>query len=191
MDIGIIASDADNTYYEKSVTLLGHKPVLIKKSLLLDTIKGLIISGKEGDLKNSLLSQVEVRAKVRQKALSGMAVLGVAGGVKIIASSHKSDKIPEALDLIDITVSSAPAALLSFNTEINIPALGNEPVQAQFLQSPIILECQPNVGILAVLDERIVLARQGDFLACTFYPFSNKDFRILEYFIGMVQETQT
>lgn len=187
MNIGIIARDTDIVTYCQVLTLLGYEPVIINKTYELDSIKGLIISGDQNYLEQSLLNRQETLAKIRQRAMSGMAVLGIASGVSLLAGQnpHKSYK---TLDIMDITVDADPCSSTAFNAELSISALGPEPVQARFLQAPLILACQPNVGILAMFQEKIVLARQGDFLACTFYPILTDDFRVLKYFTTMVED---
>jgi 5'-phosphate synthase pdxT subunit len=187
MSIGIIARDTDITKYCQVITLLGYKPVIINKNQEVDLIKGLIISGDQGDLENSFLKEKETLAKIRDRATSGMAVLGISAGV-VLLSRPKPERTQPVLGIMDIDADAGPENCESFEAELLISALGPWPVQAYFQQAPIILACRPNVGIMALYKEKIVLARQGDFLACTFYPVLTEDFRIFEYFTKMVQD---
>lgn len=190
MDIGIITSDKDYAFYGKAITLLGYNPIMINKAQQLDAVQGLIICGEDEDLHNSQLIKKDINKEITKRALSGMAVLGIAGGVSFMASCYKTEKVFPALGLMDITVCADPEGQEPFITELNIPALGSELVPAKFKKAPKILKCQPNVGILAVYGNSIVLVRQGDFLACTFYPVMIRDLRVLKYFFDMVKETQ-
>ncbi|MGI6120437.1 MAG: pyridoxal 5'-phosphate synthase glutaminase subunit PdxT, partial [Desulfosporosinus sp.] len=44
----------------------------------------------------------------------------------------------------------------------------------------------PNVGILAEYNGRIVFARQGNLLACSFHPELSQDLRVHQYFLDMI-----
>lgn len=75
----------------------------------------------------------------------------------------------------------------SFEVAIAIPSIGDD-ITAVFIRAPHIVTIGEQVEILATYEERIVLARDGQFLGCSFHPELTDDVRILQYFIGMVNE---
>jgi pyridoxal 5'-phosphate synthase pdxT subunit len=59
-----------------------------------------------------------------------------------------------------------------------------------FIRAPHIVEAGEDVEILAKHNERIVLARHGQFLGCSFHPELTDDNRLTAYFIEMVKESK-
>ena len=59
----------------------------------------------------------------------------------------------------------------SFETELQVPILGDTPVHAIFIRAPIIEEIGPEVDVLARLDDgRIVAVREKNVIATSFHP---------------------
>lgn len=59
------------------------------------------------------------------------------------------------------------------------------PLEAVFIRAPVILEVGPEVRVLARLDSRPILVRQGLLLAGTFHPELTSDSRVHRYFCQM------
>jgi len=78
----------------------------------------------------------------------------------------------------------------SFEVELSIPSIGDD-INAVFIRAPHIVSIGDNVEILATYDNRIVLAKDGQFLGCSFHPELTADVRVLQYFINMVSEFTT
>ncbi len=59
----------------------------------------------------------------------------------------------------------------SFETDLEVPVLGERPVHAIFIRAPIVENVGPTVDVLARLDDgRIVAVRQGNVIATSFHP---------------------
>ena len=76
----------------------------------------------------------------------------------------------------------------SFETELNIQGL-DEPFVGVFIRAPHIVEAGENVEILAKHEGRIVAAREGQFLGCSFHPELTDDHRFTDLFIEMVKKS--
>jgi 5'-phosphate synthase pdxT subunit len=77
------------------------------------------------------------------------------------------------LPLLDVVVerNAFGRQLDSFETDLEVPILGERPVHAIFIRAPIIDEAGPEVDVLARLDDgRIVAVRQGNVIATAFHP---------------------
>ena len=83
----------------------------------------------------------------------------------------------------------------SFETDLSIPVLGEEPFPGVFIRAPIIEAVDNGVEVLARLPESasangpggaIVAAREGNILACAFHPELTEDFRFHLYFLSIV-----
>ncbi len=70
---------------------------------------------------------------------------------------------------------------------LNIKDIGEDFIGV-FIRAPHIVEVGENVEVLAMHNDRIVAARQGQFLGCSFHPELTDDARMAQYFVAMVEE---
>ena len=76
----------------------------------------------------------------------------------------------------------------SFEADLDIPALGQEPYPAVFIRAPYIVAAGDGVDVLATLaDGTIVAVRQDNLLATAFHPELTDDLRFHRYFLDMVE----
>jgi 5'-phosphate synthase pdxT subunit len=93
------------------------------------------------------------------------------------------------LGLVDLAVrrNAFGRQVASFETDLEVS--GEEaPLHAVFIRAPWVEEVGPNVEVLAVLDGRPVLAREGRFLLAAFHPELTDDTRLHERFLETVRE---
>jgi 5'-phosphate synthase pdxT subunit len=77
--------------------------------------------------------------------------------------------------------------LQSFETDLEIPPLGEEPFRAIFIRAPAIKSTGPGVDVLASLDNgTIVAARQDSLLVSCFHPELTTDDRFHRAFLEQV-----
>jgi 5'-phosphate synthase pdxT subunit len=75
----------------------------------------------------------------------------------------------------------------SFEAELSIPALGENPFPGVFIRAPVIEQANSEVEILARLDGGTsVAARQGKLLVSVFHPELTDDLRFHQYFLDIV-----
>jgi 5'-phosphate synthase pdxT subunit len=78
--------------------------------------------------------------------------------------------------------------LQSFETDIQINGLGDEPFRAIFIRAPAITSVGPTVKTLAKLENgTIVAAREGSLLVSCFHPELTTDDRFHRSFLEIVQ----
>ena len=95
----------------------------------------------------------------------------------------------EPLGLMDITVkrNAFGRQRESFETELNVPALGTKPFPGVFIRAPLIEQANGKVEVLAQLaDGTIVAAREGKMLALSFHPELTDDLRFHQYFLELL-----
>jgi 5'-phosphate synthase pdxT subunit len=79
----------------------------------------------------------------------------------------------------------------SFETDLPVPVLGDEPLHAVFIRAPLITRVGDGVAVLATLpDGRAVAARQDAMLVSSFHPELTDDNRLHRYFVEMVVSCQ-
>jgi 5'-phosphate synthase pdxT subunit len=71
----------------------------------------------------------------------------------------------------------------SFEADLDVPALGPDPVPVVFIRAPVIESVGPEVEVLARLDSGTVVAvRQGNLIATAFHPELTADDRFHRWF---------
>jgi 5'-phosphate synthase pdxT subunit len=95
----------------------------------------------------------------------------------------------EPLGVMDIIVrrNAFGRQVDSFETDLEVPALGDGPFPAVFIRAPIIEVVGSGVEILGKLpDGPVVAARQGKLVVSSFHPELTDDFRFHRYFSQIV-----
>ena len=152
----------------------------------------LIIPGGESTTISRLMIAYDLTKAVQERVDSGMAVFGTCAGMIMLARTITDGNGVQPLNLMDISVrrNAFGRQKDSFETDIRIEGLGNEPFHAVFIRAPLVETAGPEVKVLARLENgSIVAARQGRVLVSAFHPELTNDLRFHRYFVEMVQAT--
>lgn len=191
MKIGVLA--LQGAFREHCVVLAscGVEAVEIRKADELDEISGLILPGGESTTIGKLLVDWGIMDKIKQRAAQGMAIYGTCAGLILLAKTIYNSDQPR-LGLMDISVqrNAFGRQTESFETDLQVDEFGPEPVHAVFIRAPLIDKAGPDVKVLAKVEDKIVIARQGQFLATSFHPELTGDHRIHQYFINMIRNVK-
>jgi 5'-phosphate synthase pdxT subunit len=75
----------------------------------------------------------------------------------------------------------------SFEADLDVPALGEEPLHAVFIRAPVVTEVGPGVEVLATDPMgRTVAVREGRLLATAFHPELTGDRRFHRALVEMI-----
>lgn len=184
---GVLALQGDFLEHEISLRRLGAEPVDVRLPHDLDGIDALIIPGGESTTMGNLLDQHGLREPLCRLAAEGMPVWGTCAGMILLAKTLAEGR-PEPLGIMDITVrrNAYGRQLQSFETELDVPALGEGPMTAVFIRAPAVVAMGESVETLAALsDGAPVAVRQGNALATAFHPELTTDTRFHRYFMEM------
>jgi 5'-phosphate synthase pdxT subunit len=154
----------------------------------LQGIDGLIIPGGESTAITKLMQSYNLAEAVRGLVLDGLPVFGTCAGMILLAKSA-TQMNSETIGAINIEVkrNAFGRQIDSFETDLFIPALGEEPFHAIFIRAPIITKAGPEVKVLDELeDNKSVAAIQGKVLVCAFHPELTDDLRFHRYFLESV-----
>ena len=186
--IGVLALQGAVKEHIQHIELIGHDAVAVKTSDDLRGIDGLILPGGESTTIGKMLERNDLLEPIKAMAQQGVPMFGTCAGLILLAKKIKNSNTPH-LGLMDVEVerNSFGRQVDSFEVPLSIPSIGEE-ITAVFIRAPHIVSIGEHVEILATYEERIVLARDGQFLGCSFHPELTDDVRILEFFIGMVNE---
>jgi len=114
--------------------------------------------------------------------------MGTCAGCVILANkitdNFKDIKILSAMNM-QVKRNAFGRQRESFEKNIKIKGF-SKPFNAVFIRAPIIEKVWGNCEVLAKIDKKIIMAREGSFLALSFHPELTDDLRIHEYFLDMI-----
>jgi len=189
--VGVLALQGDFREHIAVLTELGATAVPIRRAEELDAIDGLVIPGGESSVMDKLARSFGLFDPLRAAIASGLPVYGTCAGL-IMISDTVLDAITgqQSLGGLHVAVrrNAFGSQLDSFETDIDIAALGEPPVHAVFIRAPVVESVADDVTVLAALaDGRIVAVEQGPLLGTSFHPEMTGDTRFHEYFLRKLQ----
>ena len=189
--VGVLALQGDFREHIAVLNGLGADAVPIRRPDELDAIDGLVIPGGESSVIDKMARNFDLFEPLKAKIASGLPVYGTCAGL-IMLSDTVLDAITgqQSLGGLNVAVrrNAFGSQLDSFETDIDIAALGEPPVHAVFIRAPVVESVGDDVNVLAALtDGRIVAVEQGPLLGTSFHPEMTGDTRFHEYFLRKVQ----
>jgi 5'-phosphate synthase pdxT subunit len=193
MMLGVLALQGDFAEHIAMLRQVGAQVRQVRLPGELEGLDGLVIPGGESTTIGKLATTYGLVEPIREMARAGRPIWGTCAGL-IFLARDAVDGIPgqTLLGLMDITIvrNGFGRQLDSFEADLEIPALGPAPHRGVFIRAPYVLECGPEVEILARLPEgQIVAVQQGNLLGTAFHPELTDDERLHRYFLRMTEES--
>ena len=171
MEIGVLALQGAFAEHEKMLDKLSVNHFEIRSKKDLDRhFDGLILPG--------------MLAPIRDRIASGLPVFGTCAGLILLAKEVEQDGHCFATMDISVKRNAYGRQLGSFNTEEICGDLGRVPMT--FIRAPYITEVYGKAETLAIVDGRIVAARQGKQLVTAFHPELTEDTGLHRYFLDSI-----
>ena len=192
MKIGVLALQGAFIEHIQTLRALGVTASEVRGPGELAGLDGLVIPGGESTAILKLARHYHLLEPIRRMALAGKPIMGTCAGM-ILLAGRVVDSDMATLGLMDMDVrrNAFGRQVDSFEADIPFPCLGCEPFHAVFIRAPCIDSTGPKAEVLARLsDGAAVAVRQGNLLALAFHPELSHDFRVHQYFINMVRESQ-
>lgn len=187
MKIGILAVQGDFEAHAKVLTKLGVEPVFVRAPDDLTGVDGLILPGGESTTQLHFLHEEGLKEALEKFAARGGAFFGTCAGAILLAREVRNPP-QESLGLADLVVArNAYGRQLASHVTFAPSALKAEPLEMVFIRAPIIEQPGKGVEVLAEVDGRPVLVRQGRVLVATFHPELTEDSTVHEYFLKLVR----
>ncbi len=187
MKIGVLALQGAFIEHEKKLRALGVEAVEVRLPEDLEGLDGLIIPGGESTTIGKLAVEYGLIEPLRQFARD-KPTWGTCAGMIFLAKDIGNDRQP-ILGLMDVHVNrnAFGRQVDSFEVDLPISVLGDEPLHCVFIRAPVVTEVDKGVDVLARLaDGRIVAVKEGHLLATAFHPELTDDNRLHEYFLKMI-----
>jgi len=170
--IGVLALQGAFVEHVRSLESIGVEGVKVRLPEDLDGIGGLIIPGGESTTMRHLVDRWGLRRPLLELAAGGAPMFGTCAGLIVLARRIAGDEEP-ILPLLDVSVhrNAFGRQLDSFETDVDVPILGDRPVHGIFIRAPVVESVGPDVDVLARLgDGRIVAVRERNVIATAFHP---------------------
>ncbi|PLR76786.1 pyridoxal 5'-phosphate synthase glutaminase subunit PdxT [Bacillus sp. V3-13] len=188
--IGVLGLQGAVREHVRSIEEAGAEAIVIKRKEQLAEVDGLIIPGGESTTMRRLIDKYDFMDDLKQFANQGKPMFGTCAGLILLAKQIVGYGVSH-IGVMDVTVerNSFGRQRESFEADLDIAGAA-EDFPAVFIRAPHIVEAGENVEVLAKHNGRIVAAREGQFLGCSFHPELTDDHRLTEYFIKMVKEAK-
>jgi 5'-phosphate synthase pdxT subunit len=164
----------------------------VRRPTELAAVSGLIIPGGESSVMDKLSRLFDLAEPLKDAIASGLPVWGTCAGLIMLADTVLDGiEGQQSLGGLEIAVrrNAFGSQLDSFETDLDIPVVGQPAVHAVFIRAPIVETVSEGVTTLASLgDGRIVAVEQGNLLGTSFHPEMTGDTRFHEYFLKKVAE---
>jgi 5'-phosphate synthase pdxT subunit len=189
--VGVLALQGDVREHLAVLRELGADAVTVRRPEELETVSGLVIPGGESSVIDKLSRSFGVAQPLRSRIAGGMPVYGTCAGLILLADSVL-DAIEgqQSFGGLDVAVRRNAFGNQndSFETDLDIPQLGEPAVHAVFIRAPIVESVGPDANVLAALDDgRVVAVEQGNLMGTSFHPEMTREHRFHERFLDRVR----
>jgi len=186
--VGILAVQGDVREHAAALREVGAEPVEVRLPRDLAGVEALILPGGESTAMRRLIDAYGLAEPILSLAASGAPMWGTCAGL-ILMARRITDGDEPILPLLDIEVrrNAYGRQLDSFEADLAVPALGDEPLHAVFIRAPVVTDVGPGVEVLATDPMgRTVAVRQGRLLATAFHPELTGDRRFHRALVDLI-----
>ncbi len=160
----------------------------------IERIDGLILPGGESTVQSNLVAIQRSMPVIKKRISEGMPVLGTCAGM-IMLSKRAYDRIvgdtkQKLIGNLDIVIERNAFGRQndSFESDLPLSILGNEPFKGVFIRAPAVSEVSKDVEVIGKLNNKIVAVKQKNIIGTSFHPELSGDSRMHRHLINMVLE---
>lgn len=185
--VGVLALQGDFREHALVLAELGANVSLVRTPEDLNGIDGIVLPGGESSVIDKLARMFGLAEPLTAALAAGLPAYGTCAGL-ILLADRIEDAAPgqQGFRGLDVVVrrNAFGSQNDSFETDLQVPVLGPEPVHATFIRGPVVESVGPKAEVLAQLpDGRVVAVQQGTLLATSFHPEMNGEHRFHDYFL--------
>jgi pyridoxal 5'-phosphate synthase pdxT subunit len=179
LKIGVVAIQGDFQAHRLMLTALGADVREVRTAEQLQGLDGLVIPGGESTTISMGMKRDGLDRAVRAHAEAGRPILGSCAGMIVCDRDH--------LGIGDYLCrrNAFGRQRQSFEEDLKVEGLGEEPVRAVFIRAPWIEDWGPGVEVLSEIDGHPIAVREGGLLAVAFHAELTEDSRLHALFMAM------
>lgn len=186
--VGVLALQGAVREHVEALREAGAEPIEIRLPADMADLDALVMPGGESTAMRRLLDHAGLREPIRALAERGAPMFGTCAGMILLAQRITDGEEP-VFPMLDVSVrrNAFGRQIDSFETDLDVPALGDAPLHAIFIRAPVVEDAGPGVEILA-RDERgrPVAVREGSVMATAFHPELTGDRRFHRLLVSMI-----
>jgi pyridoxal 5'-phosphate synthase pdxT subunit len=202
--IGVLALQGDVAEHNRALADLDLVGRPVRRPPDLSGLDGLILPGGESTTMSMLLASSGLLEPLGKEIAAGLPVFGTCAGMILLGASVIGGRTDQTCyGAIDVRVrrNGYGRQLASFECDLDVPAIGPEPLHAVFIRAPLVESSGETVEVLAVVgsstaaggltDDPVatpVLCRQGSVLVAAFHPELTEDRRVHQLFVSTIEE---
>jgi pyridoxal 5'-phosphate synthase pdxT subunit len=177
--VGVLAIQGDFEAHRRMLESLGAEATEVRMPGQLAGLDGLVIPGGESTTITLGMERDGLDRAIADFHDRGGPILGSCAGMIVSDTKH--------LGLADYTCrrNAFGRQLQSFEEDLRIEGLGEEPLRAVFIRAPWVERYGPEVEVLAGVDGHPVAVRDGNLLAVAFHAELTDDSRLHAAFMAM------
>jgi 5'-phosphate synthase pdxT subunit len=181
----VVAIQGDFEAHAAALERLGARTSEVRRPADLDAVDGLVLPGGESTTMELGLAAVGLDRSIKELVAGGRPVLGTCAGLIMLDRTH--------LGLMDIEArrNAFGRQLHSFEQDLVVRGLGDEPLRAVFIRAPWIEAAGAGVDVLAQVDGHPVVARESHMLVAAFHPELTDDLRLHALFLALVEHDRS
>ncbi|HET9120390.1 MAG TPA: pyridoxal 5'-phosphate synthase glutaminase subunit PdxT [Solirubrobacterales bacterium] len=177
--VGVLAIQGDFEAHRRMLEGIGADVTEVRNPAELEGLDGLVIPGGESTTITMGMEREGLDGAIRAGHGEGLPILGSCAGMIVCDRDH--------LGLADYLCrrNAFGRQRQSFEEDLVIEGLGDEPLRAVFIRAPWVEEAGPEVEVLAEVDGHPVALRARGVLAVAFHAELTDDSRLHAAFMAM------
>ena len=187
MKVGVLALQGAVQRHAEALSALGAAPVEVRTTDDLADVDRLVLPGGESTTISKLLVSSGLFEAIAARLADGMPVLGTCAGMILLAErvlDGRPDQRSFGAIELDLRRNAYGRQVDSFEADVAVEALGEPPFHGVFIRAPVVERAGSHVEVLATVDDRPVLCREGHVMVSSFHPELSGDPRLHELFLG-------
>ncbi len=188
--IGVLALQGDFHEHILALRSLGAQACEVRSVAELQKCSALIIPGGESTTISKLMQSTGLDAEIKKRVKDGMPFYGTCAGAIVAAKKVVGEKRFRPLDLIDLEIArnSYGRQVDSFEAQVELKGglVGSGKIKGVFIRAPVFMKIGRKVEVLASLEGKPVLVRQGNVIAGAFHPEISSETAIHKLLLEMV-----
>ncbi|RNF38095.1 pyridoxal 5'-phosphate synthase glutaminase subunit PdxT [Planococcus salinus] len=184
--VGVLALQGAVREHLQSIEACGAEAMAVKWPKDLEGLDALVLPGGESTTMRRLIDRYGMMEPLREFARMDKPMFGTCAGLILMAGTVVGYEEPH-LGIMDVTVerNSFGRQIDSFEADLTIKGIEGT-FEAVFIRAPHIVSAGASAEVLCEHNGKIVMARSGQFLGCSFHPELTDDHRIMAYFLRMI-----
>jgi len=177
--IGVLALQGDFEAHRRMLESLGARASEVRTGDQLEGLEGLVIPGGESTTITMGMEREGLDRSIPAFHEAGGPIFGSCAGMIVCDRDH--------LGIGDYVCrrNAFGRQLASFEEDLRVDGLGDEPLRAVFIRAPWVEEPGPGVEVLAEVGGHPVAVRDGNVLAVAFHAELTDDSRLHAAFMAM------